>query len=142
MAWQEKKNLTITFDGGCYPNPGGDPTYGYIITADNGVLFSDSGKVENPIAKTNNVAEYCAIINALQKLKDAGWHGTLHVRGDSKLVVEQIKGTFACTKEHLKKLRSKASNLIEEVSSCFTIEWIKREENKICDYLAKTARNS
>jgi ribonuclease HI len=86
---------------------------------------------------TNNEAEYQALIDGLKAV--AEWKPErLEVYLDSKLVVEQIKGTYRVKKAELQPLYKQATELLggfEEVE----IKHVERENNKGADKLANLA---
>ena len=86
---------------------------------------------------TNNVAEYMALIYALQEALILGAK-RVSVFSDSELVVKQISGEYAVKNEELKRLRKQIEHLrkgFEELN----ITFIRREENKSADKLANQA---
>jgi ribonuclease HI len=86
---------------------------------------------------TNNVAEYQALIDGLKAV--AEWNpDRLEIYLDSKLVVEQIKGTYRVKKPELKPLYEEAKKLLggfDEVE----IAYNERESNRGADDLANRA---
>jgi ribonuclease HI len=67
--------LEVFFDGLCIPNDrSGIPCYGFLIKKDGQVIHSDKGVAAKPFSDeaTNNVAEYTALIKALEWLKENG----------------------------------------------------------------------
>ena len=69
--------LEVFFDGLCIPNDrSGIPCYGFLIKKDGQVIYSDKGVAAKPFSDeaTNNVAEYTALIKALQWLKEMDMH--------------------------------------------------------------------
>ena len=50
---------------------------------------------------TNNVAEYRALLLALERAEEAG-ADEVEIRSDSRLLVEQMRGNFKIRAEHLK----------------------------------------
>ena len=87
--------------------------------------------------KTNNEAEYTALLEALKKGLDFGVK-SIKVFSDSELVVKQIKGIYAVKQEHLKKLNKEALSLIEKFDH-FEINHVVRSLNAKADKLAKSA---
>src|SRR5918911_2645558 len=68
--------LEVFFDGLCIPNNrNGIACYGFLIKKDGKVIHSDKGVASKPFSDeaTNNVAEYTALIKALQWLKENGY---------------------------------------------------------------------
>jgi hypothetical protein len=65
---------------------------------------------------TNNVVEYEALILGLEICKDKGIK-CLNIKGDSDLVIQQLKNKFACKSERLKGYRNEIWNLIEDLDA-------------------------
>ncbi|CAE7860334.1 rnhA [Symbiodinium microadriaticum] len=103
---EPRDHLNVYFDGGCQPkNPGGVASCGWFITNQKGNKIAEgSGVVADGGPKaTNNYAEYCALGMAIRHLIDEEWSGkSLTIRGDSRLIVEQVAGNWKCKAEHLK----------------------------------------
>lgn len=87
--------------------------------------------------KTNNEAEYLALLEALQIISDrwaAGGGripseiGPVEIRSDSELVVNQVKGTYRVKEPHLKPLWEKARTLMASLGP-IRLEWVPREKN-------------
>ena len=122
--------LTINIDGASRGNPG-NAAIGIIAKDKNKVVF----EISEYIGKTtNNVAEYSALIRALEELLILGYKEA-HFISDSQLIVEQIKGNYRVKDENLKILYHQAKALIQKMSS-FSIKHVVREENKTADDLA------
>lgn len=86
---------------------------------------------------TNNVAEYQAVIFALEK----AWHlGAAKVRVylDSELVVRQLRGEYRVREAHLQALHRQAMETLNHFSQ-YSIHNIPREENRRADQLANEA---
>ena len=83
---------------------------------------------------TNNVAEYRALLLALERAEEAG-ADTVEIRSDSRLLVEQMHGTFKMRAEHLKPLLAE-SILRAKRFRTFSITHIPREQNTKADRLA------
>jgi ribonuclease HI len=149
--------LVAYFDGACEPrNPGGVATYGWAIfrAPEEGgapeLLREGRGCVARggPRA-TNNVAEYSALIFALEALLDLARAEPLgpmrvevSVRGDSQLVVRQVVGAWACRALHLRPAVDRARALLRELERSaleVALAWVPREENAYADALSKRA---
>ncbi len=84
--------------------------------------------------RTNNEAEYYALLKALELIADkatgkvTGSIGGALVRSDSKLVVNQVNGEWRVEDERLMDLSSQAREMIEKLGS-IRLEWVPREEN-------------
>jgi len=120
---------TLYFDGACEPvNPGGVASYGFIL------IVGKKKYVGWGIAETNstnNVAEYWAIIKGLQRALELGITD-IEIKGDSKLVVNQVAGRWRIKAAHLRPLVKKAKAVLNKFAS-WQIEWIPREENAEAD---------
>ncbi len=111
-----EKRMTIVFDGGSRGNPGvGYGSYAIILPGESPILT----RLDFEGVLTNNQAEYKTLIEALKGaerlLKERGedpklW--TLDVRGDSKLVINQVLGSWAARNERLAALRDEAKHLM------------------------------
>jgi ribonuclease HI len=126
--------LTMYIDGASSGNPG-PAGIGIVILDQDG---RQVGKISSYIGRrTNNFAEYTALIRAL---KIAKYFKTtiVKIRTDSELVVKQIKGEYKVKNEQMIKLHDQAVSLIKTISNC-KIEHVPREQNDKADYLAKKA---
>src|SRR5688572_10031413 len=86
--------ITIYFDGACDPNPGGHAGWGAVLEID-GRTESLNGYVGFGPAMSNNVAEYAGVIGALEEVARRGLaSATIHVFGDSNLVIQQMSGRW------------------------------------------------
>ncbi|MDO8517217.1 MAG: ribonuclease HI family protein [Nanoarchaeota archaeon] len=95
--------LKIYTDGGSRGNPG-KAACSFIVVENNEIIKKYS---EFLGIKTNNEAEYNAIIKALEYIKD----NEVEVFSDSELVVKQLNGEYKITKEHLRELNEKINIL-------------------------------
>ncbi len=86
---------------------------------------------------TNNVAEYYALIAALDY---AAAHGirALRIRSDSELLVRQMQGRYKVKSPDLRPLFERAKKMSQALAS-FTIEHVRREQNSESDALANQA---
>lgn len=131
------------FDGLCEPiNPGGVATYGVVIRRGNETVFEDSGLAfARPWTKeaSNNVAEYSAAIRALEWLSKNGLRQSpIVLRGDSRLIVNQLKGEFKVKAARIKDLHRRAANLLREFQN-IRLEWVDRSKNAEADRLSRLA---
>jgi len=86
---------------------------------------------------TNNQAEYYALIAGMMLAKKLGIK-ELTVKGDSELVIKQMRGEYRVRDPILRKLYERAKEL-ERAFKKVSYEWIPREENKEADRLATEA---
>ncbi|AIF83601.1 ribonuclease HI [Candidatus Nitrososphaera evergladensis SR1] len=138
--------IEVHFDGLCLPkNPGGIACYAYIIKEKGSgrLLHSDSGIAAEPSAQsTNNVAEYTALIRALEWLDENG-HASrkVEVKGDSQLVVKQMSGEFRVKHKQIIPLFQRAA-LLRKKFADISITWVPREQNSEADKLSERAYNN
>ncbi|MFM8533452.1 MAG: ribonuclease HI family protein [Acidimicrobiia bacterium] len=123
--------ITAFFDGGARANPG-PAGYGVYIIDDLGnVLAELSGSLG---VTTNNVAEYTGLIAALQWAVD---HDVkqIHIKGDSLLIIEQMRGNYKVKNEGLKPLHLQARMLVMQIGDV-RFDHVCREFNKEADRLS------
>ena len=130
-------HLTAHIDGGARGNPG-PAGAGAILTDPQGRIHYQGG-VFIPHA-TNNVAEYTALLTALQAAAKLGARG-LDVASDSELLVCQMTGRYRVRNEGLRPLFSKAQQLAEAFETC-TFRHVRREQNVEADALANRAMDA
>lgn len=127
--------MKLFFDGASKGNPGESGCGFYII--DEETEFCILGKKYIGNFKTNNDAEYLGLINGLKKITDDFDTSklSLQVYGDSKLVIEQMKGDWKINAKNLIKHHKKAQVLSKKFKD---IEFfhILRNKNSIADRLA------
>ncbi len=129
-----ESRLIIYFDGASRGNPGRAGA-GIWMTDGEGKKISEVSRYLGH--KTNNQAEYWALLLGLREAKRRG--GTsLHIFTDSELVERQIKGTYRVRDLNLKALHRTVQENLRAFSS-FEIESIPREKNKDADRLANEA---
>lgn len=124
---------TVWFDGACSGNPG-PMGGGAVVHVEGGtpqVLSMAFGH------GTNNQAEYRALILGLRHALAAGVEDVV-VKGDSELVLRQLKGEYKVRKEELKPLHAEASKLLRQFAS-FRLVWVPRAENAVADEASKKA---
>jgi ribonuclease HI len=119
-------------DGGARGNPG---------EAGCGIVLEAGGRREEHTlylgTATNNVAEYAALLAALERAHALGLE-ELAVRSDSQLLVEQMNGSYRVKAPHLKPLWLRARTLAAGLRR-FSIAHVPRERNRRADALANRA---
>ncbi|AAY81027.1 ribonuclease HI [Sulfolobus acidocaldarius] len=127
------------FDGLCEPkNPGGIATYGFVIILEDGNTVKGYGLASKPFSKdsTNNVAEYTGIICLMRKMIELKLSNP-KIRGDSQLVIRQLRGEYKVKSLRIKPLYEKALELVRQLNA--ELEWVPREENEEADQLSRVA---
>ena len=124
----------MNFDGCSKGNPGLCGA-GAVIYYKNDEIWAESFFVgENA---TNNRAEYAGLILGLQQAIELKI-STLHVQGDSQLVINQMKGLYQCNSQNLIPLYERAKEL-ESNFEKIHYEHILRHLNKRADHLSNIA---
>jgi ribonuclease HI len=140
--YNTETTIQVYFDGLCQPrNPGGIACYAFLIKEQENTIYSEYGLAAKPftVNATNNVAEYSAIIKALEWLIANGHQNqSIAVKGDSQLVFSQINRKFKVKAAKIIPLYRKVMSLISKFNN-IQIEWIPREQNKEADKLSNYA---
>ena len=118
-------------DGAARGNPGPAGAGVYIELAGDGV----TEEIAEPLGSTtNNVAEYAALLLALDRAAEIG-ADEVEIFSDSKLLVEQVNGNFRVKAEHLKPMVAKAVQRAKGFRR-FALVHVPREKNRRADRLA------
>ncbi len=121
-------------DGGSRGNPG-PAAYGVVIRDGRGEIVA---KLKKYIGRmTNNVAEYYALIAAMDYAQSHGIRA-LRIESDSELLVKQMRGQYKVKSEDLRPLFERAQKMSKAFDS-FRIEHVYREQNREADALANEA---
>jgi probable phosphoglycerate mutase len=121
-------------DGGARGNPG-PAGFGVRIERADGTAVEEFSEAIG--VATNNVAEYRGLLAALEWAKTHG-ERELHVRSDSLLLVQQMKGVYRVKNEGLQPLHARARVLAHDIGRV-TFEHVRREHNAHADRLANRA---
>jgi ribonuclease HI len=123
--------IVANVDGGARGNPG-SAGWGAIIKDQTGQILAEL--YEGIGVNTNNVAEYCGLIAALEWAVAHG-HQRLHIRSDSQLIVQQMLGKYRVKHAGLIPLHQQARRLAAQVGHV-TYEHVRRELNAEADRLS------
>jgi ribonuclease HI len=123
----------VYFDGASRGNPG-PAAVGYAIVTSDGIVAEGSERIGET---TNNRAEYEALVRALEVARDHGFD-EVDVRGDSELVVRQVRGEWQTNSPALRERRVRARELLKEFDR-WSLEHVPREINDRADSLANEA---
>lgn len=123
----------VYFDGASRGNPG-PAAVGWAIVTGDGIVSEGSERIPDT---TNNKAEYAALIRALEAARDYGLDEA-DVRGDSQLVVKQVRGEWDVNEPTLREKRVRAREILERFDR-WSIEHVPREINERADELANEA---
>jgi len=128
--------FTIHTDGGSRGNPG---------PAAVGVAIQDSlGKIVVSFGKTigratNNVAEYQAVIAAMNWLIKNQRLGEYHFFLDSQLVINQLNGRWRIKDSDLRRQILKIRQLEGQLNQPVKYSYVPREKNTVADRLVNQA---
>ena len=125
-------DLVAHVDGGSHGSPG-PSGIGVVITKPDGEMIRISKWIGH---HDNNVAEYAALLEALQCAHNLQATG-LSVYTDSELVVKQMTGEYACRSPRLYSLHWMCRKLARSLN--FAIAHIPREHNAEANRLANHA---
>lgn len=124
--------LIAYVDGGSHGSPG-PSGIGVVIRKPDG----ESIRIAKWIGhQDNNVAEYAALLEALQRALDMK-ATALHVFTDSQLVVKQMTGEYSCRSPRLYSLNWVCRKLARSLD--FAIAHIPRHHNQEANRLANDA---
>lgn len=137
--------FVVHTDGGARGNPG-PAAIGVVIEE----VISDKGKVisKTKITEfgkrigeaTNNVAEYRAVLEALQNIKyEDKKNIKIDFFLDSKLVVNQLNGRFKVKDPQLRELLTRIRILEQETGGEAYYHLVPRDQNRRADFLVNQA---
>lgn len=126
--------VTAWCDGGSRGNPG-PAGYGVFIEDLDGQKLAELSEYLGKT--TNNVAEYSALLGALEWVLREG-RSRLRVVADSELLVKQIQGRYKVASPDLRPLFEEAKRRIARLDG-FRIEHVLRGKNQKADRLANAA---
>ena len=122
---------TAHVDGAARGNPG-PAGIGVVIADSDGNVMKE---VAEPLGRTtNNVAEYTAMIRALEEARSLGC-ARIRVYTDSELMAHQINGKYAVKAAHLIPLYQRARSLLAQFDQA-TVTHVRRELNRRADALS------
>lgn len=130
------KSIEIFIDGASRGNPGPSGI---------GVVFCDGTNAVKKLFKfignaTNNIAEYTALIYALQEaLIDR--YDDVKIKSDSELLTRQIRGEYKVKNENLKPMYGQFLHLARGFKKIEVVT-ILRKDNGLADKLANKAIDS
>jgi ribonuclease H / adenosylcobalamin/alpha-ribazole phosphatase len=132
------REFIVEADGGSRGNPG-PAGYGAVVrdAATGGTLTEAAEYIG---VATNNVAEYRGLLAGLRAARALDPSARVHVRMDSKLVIEQMSGRWKIKHPDMKPLATEARSVFPP--DRVTYEWIPRDQNKHADRLANEAMDA
>jgi len=155
-------NLTIYTDGGSLNNPG-QAAYAFLIYGDGKLIHKQNERIG---IASNNVAEYTALIKALEYVKEnlrhppalshplpeggilpsegstpkgGGMYESIRIISDSLLLVNQVNSLYKVKNVDIKPLHSKIKMLEMELGLPISYKHVLRDKNTEADALVKDA---
>ena len=132
----ETKKVVVFCDGGSRGNPGPSAS-GVVIKSTNGKILGEYCEFLGE--KTNNFAEYSAVILALQKLREMQVESATFYL-DSLLVVQQLKGIYKIKHPDMIELYKKVQSLASGMQLEFN--HVLRAKNKEADAMVNQCLDS
>ncbi len=128
------KTVVINTDGGARGNPG-PAGIGVVIKTEGGeIVYQHGGYVGET---TNNVAEYKALIKALEIAHEMG-ATTTKINMDSELIVKQMLGQYKIKEPTLQGLAREVFELLKHFQ-IYSFTHVRREYNKEADAMVNQA---
>ncbi|MFC4332016.1 bifunctional RNase H/acid phosphatase [Streptomyces andamanensis] len=132
------REFIVEADGGSRGNPGPAGYGAVVFDAADGQSLAEAAEYLGTV--TNNVAEYRGLLAGLRAAHALDPGAAVHVRMDSKLVVEQMSGRWRIKHPDLQPLAAEAARVFPP--GRVTYEWIPRARNKHADRLANEAMDA
>ncbi|MEU6168706.1 bifunctional RNase H/acid phosphatase [Streptomyces tanashiensis] len=132
------REVVVEADGGSRGNPGPAGYGAVVLDPATGETLAEAAEYIG--VATNNVAEYKGLVAGLKAARELFPDATVHVRMDSKLVVEQMSGRWKIKHPDMKPLAAEAGRVFP--AGRVRYEWIPRERNKHADRLANEAMDA
>ncbi|MFF8376302.1 bifunctional RNase H/acid phosphatase [Streptomyces sp. NPDC015661] len=132
------RELVVEADGGSRGNPGPAGYGAVVLDPATGETLAEAAEYIG--VATNNVAEYKGLVAGLKAARELFPDAAVHVRMDSKLVVEQMSGRWKIKHPDMKPLAAEAGRIFPPGQVRY--EWIPRERNKHADRLANEAMDA
>ncbi|WP_411140520.1 bifunctional RNase H/acid phosphatase [Streptomyces sp. x-80] len=132
------RTFIVEADGGSRGNPGPAGYGAVVLDPATGEALAEAAEFIG--TATNNVAEYKGLLAGLRAAHALDPQARIHVRMDSKLVVEQMSGRWKIKHPDMRPLAAEAKTVFPAAQ--VTYEWIPREQNKHADRLANEAMDA
>jgi len=130
------EKITAYIDGGSRGNPG-PAAAGFLLKDEDNKIVAAKGFFLGET--TNNIAEYTAIIKALEKAGKLAAK-KITVFSDSELLVRQINGQYKVKNDNIRILFKQAVDLLNKFED-WHVQHITREKNSRADNLVNQALN-
>ena len=133
----KRPEVVVYCDGGARGNPGPAAIGAVVLDPSTDPPTKLATVSERIGVATNNVAEYRALVAALEAARDFAAR-RIRVRADSQLLVRQLEGRYRVKQPHLKPFFERAKELLAEYESV-DLAHVPRGENTEADALVNAA---
>ena len=123
--------ILIYTDGASRGNPGAASAGITVYDKNKACIYEEAFLIGT---KTNNFAEYSAVLRALQ-LSAKNKVNDLLLKSDSEFLIKQLSGQYKVKSPNIKELYKKCKKWGSEIQSV-TFQHVRREQNKRADELA------
>ena len=134
MALEGKNVYTLFFDGCSKGNPG-KAGAGAVLYMNDIEIWHKAYYISDK--QTNNYAEYMGLIIGLEEVVKQKLT-SLQVKGDSLLVIRQMKGEYKVNSQNILELYKKAISLSKKIKHIEFMH-VYRKDNKRADALSNDA---
>src|SRR5438132_9163303 len=128
-----EETWTVRIDGASRGNPG-PAAFAMVIERPGQPNYEEADCLGET---TNNVAEYTALVNALERAEALGGR-SLTIFSDSELLVKQMNGEYRVRSEDLKALHAESTQLLKAFGRV-SIRHVRRDQNSRADALCNAA---
>ena len=126
--------VVVHVDGGARGNPG-PAAAACVITSPDGELLGEHAQLLG--RATNNVAEYRAVLLALERARELGAN-EVELIGDSELIAKQVMGQYKVKHEALRALHRETLAAFKAFDH-WSIRTVPRAQNADADALVNAA---
>ncbi|MFB6133046.1 MAG: ribonuclease HI [Halanaeroarchaeum sp.] len=133
LSGERSGRVFAYFDGASRGNPG-PSAIGWVLVDGDGIVDEGGERIGRA---TNNQAEYEALLRVLEMAEQYGYDD-VEIRGDSQLVVKQVKGAWNTNDPELRELRVSVHERLAQFDD-WSIAHVPREVNDRADDLANEA---
>ncbi len=130
---ETRGRVHLYFDGASRGNPGPSAA-GWLLVSGDGIVAEGADRLGRA---TNNQAEYEALIRGLRAAREFGFE-EVHCRGDSELIVKQVRGEWDANDPTLREYRVTARELLAAFDN-WELTHVPRELNERANRLANEA---
>jgi ribonuclease HI len=130
----QRKALVLHVDGGARGNPG-PAAIGVVISDTDGEVVEELSETIGPA--TNNVAEYRAVLRALERARELE-ATELEIIGDSELIARQLTGAYKVKHPSMRPLYEQAQAALHGFER-WRIRTVPRAQNARADALVNAA---